>query len=153
MVQEKNIFVKYKKVCNKGCGVLKQDNANEKRNKSLCERFRGSAWMQAQRERKNECEQFSGHPWGSKTSPQQAGKDRESDTLSKWDLGRCKSRRKGVGHEPPTPDSQRTAEPTAQGFSGFPKFQKCGSKKQQRRQARGQNQLKSRVCNAFSCVK
>ena len=56
------IFVKYKKVCNKGCGVLKQDNANEKRNKSLCERFRGSAWMQAQRERKNECEQFSGHP-------------------------------------------------------------------------------------------
>ena len=59
----KNIFfAKCKKVCNKGCGVLKQDNANEKRNKSLCERFRGSARIQAHRERKNECEQFSGHP-------------------------------------------------------------------------------------------
>ena len=51
-----------------------------------------------------------------------------------------------MGQRPPTPDSQRTAEPTAQGFWGFDKKIKCGSQKRNMGKLMG---LKEEIISIF----
>ena len=57
-----------------------------------------------------------------------------------------------MGHELPTPGSQRTAEPTAQGVSETQENEKYGSQNRGWGQPMGQEIKKSSIINVFSRI-
>ena len=57
-----------------------------------------------------------------------------------------------MGHELPTPGSQRTAEPTAQGFSGIEENENYGSQNRGWGQPMGQEMKKSSIVKVFSRI-
>ena len=57
-----------------------------------------------------------------------------------------------MGHELPTPGSQRTAEPTAQGFSETQEKEKYGSQNRGWGQPMGQKMKKSKIVKVFSWI-